>query len=419
MGFDRLAQLGLLPVVPEHAGRPRVRKDVGVALVQVVAGEGPVTQGGPRVVVLDERRRARRPEPHEARGAPLSVHEAPALPPHDCLLQYPLRGEVERRGGAPRFVTPVHDALAVAVLVVVQDAVSVVARIPELPKGQRRHAAVDVLARELPRVALHVVKAPAVVADALPEPLQPVDQVLADALLGVVDVRGGCVVLARAPRAVAPEFCVVSGDGPRVPGQAPTEDVPPSLVVLAVRATVIDHDVRDALHTTAMKALQESHEVLLGAISGFRVVQIPRQVALGAHRVRRGGQPYRGEPRLVDCLEVALEVLVPVAAAVALPIEALEEDLEALARRGALGPSVELPSGVRRADSSASIALMCRSRTAAASDRAVSSDMRFCASIFPSGESADPTHRCAAFRSRSRRTISAAARAISAAASSS
>lgn len=58
-------------------------------------------------------------------------------------------GEVEGCRRAPGPVAPVDRPLAVAVLVEVEDAVGVLARVPELAEGQAGHAGVDVLLREL------------------------------------------------------------------------------------------------------------------------------------------------------------------------------------------------------------------------------------------------------------------------------
>ena len=85
---DAFAEAGLPEVVPEDAGRARVREDVGVALVQVLAGEGPVVECGACVVVLDECNGARGPHAQHAGRPPLAVYQPPVLASPHGLLQY-------------------------------------------------------------------------------------------------------------------------------------------------------------------------------------------------------------------------------------------------------------------------------------------------------------------------------------------
>lgn len=59
-------------------------------------------------------------------------------------------GEVEGCSSATGSVAPVDCALAVAVLVVVQHAICVLAGVPKLSKSQLRHSCVYVLPCELP-----------------------------------------------------------------------------------------------------------------------------------------------------------------------------------------------------------------------------------------------------------------------------
>ena len=54
-------------------------------------------------------------------------------------------GEVKGCRGASRPVTPVDGALPVRILVVVQDAIRVLAGIPKLPKGQLGHCGIQIL----------------------------------------------------------------------------------------------------------------------------------------------------------------------------------------------------------------------------------------------------------------------------------
>ena len=59
-------------------------------------------------------------------------------------------GEVESGGRASCAIAPIDCALAVAVLVVIQDPVCVFARVPELPERHLRHCGINVLLGEFP-----------------------------------------------------------------------------------------------------------------------------------------------------------------------------------------------------------------------------------------------------------------------------
>lgn len=61
-----------------------------------------------------------------------------------------------------------------------------------------------------PTVALAEVKAPPVKLDVLPQPLQPVDHVLAHQGVGVVDVGGGGKQGLRLARALSPKLAAVA-----------------------------------------------------------------------------------------------------------------------------------------------------------------------------------------------------------------
>jgi hypothetical protein len=68
-----VAQAALEKVVVEDAGGAGVRQDVGVPLLQAVAGEGPVLEGGAGVVVVNEGDRAAGPHANHARRLPLHM----------------------------------------------------------------------------------------------------------------------------------------------------------------------------------------------------------------------------------------------------------------------------------------------------------------------------------------------------------
>ncbi len=69
------------------------------------------------------------------------------------------------------------------VLVVVEHSVCVVTRVPVLSKGHGGHSGVNVLLGELAGVPAHEVKAPAVEANAVSQPLHPVNDVITNVLL--------------------------------------------------------------------------------------------------------------------------------------------------------------------------------------------------------------------------------------------
>lgn len=74
-------------VIPEDAGRSRVSHDVGISLVQVVVGKGPVVESGSRVVILDESHSSGGPHAKQAWGAPLAIYQSPVFPSAHRLLQ--------------------------------------------------------------------------------------------------------------------------------------------------------------------------------------------------------------------------------------------------------------------------------------------------------------------------------------------
>mmetsp|Transcript_9610 Transcript_9610/g.18033 ORF Transcript_9610/g.18033 Transcript_9610/m.18033 type:complete len:681 (-) Transcript_9610:92-2134(-) len=330
---------------------------VSVPLVQTVVRERPVPKRGARVVVLDEEHGPGRPDPHDARRPALGIHQPPPLVPAHRLLEYSLGGEVKCGGRSARLVAPVDGALPVLVLIVVQHTLRVVARVPELSDGELRHGAVDVRPGEFPRVPLDVVEPPAVESDRLLHVVQPLDQVLLDKLLSVVDVRRRLVAVAGIKVSRASKLGVVRADGVLVPRQPATKLVPPPLVVLVVGAPMVHHDVPDRLEALGLGRLDQLTQIGLAPVLTVQAVEVPGEVALRADAVGRGRKPQRREAGLGKLGALLLQDLVPVVLA-ALPVERLENDLVARASRRAgsrasadeeapFGPSPPLAGGPR------------------------------------------------------------------------
>eukprot|EP00976_Prorocentrum_cordatum_P092099 1188794-Prorocentrum_minimum.AAC.1 len=78
-------------MVDEHARGAGVGEEVGIALANVLPGEGPVLQRGASVVVVYERHRTGRPQAHHTRGAALHKHHATGRGARQRLLNIRLR----------------------------------------------------------------------------------------------------------------------------------------------------------------------------------------------------------------------------------------------------------------------------------------------------------------------------------------
>ena len=220
-------------VVVEDAGGPGVREDVGVALLEVLMGEGPVAERGARVVVLDEGHRVARAGPDHARRLPRRVHEPPPLVALHCLLQDPFGREVKGCSAAPGGSHPRLELLPVPLLVVAQGAIAVVGAVaPELPDCHHGWSLVEVVG-EVPGVeARHKVEPPPVGPRRLLEPPEPLGVVLLHAVLGVVDVGSRRVDLPCGRRPHAPKPGAVVRDDALVPEGGVAVDVPRAVLIL-------------------------------------------------------------------------------------------------------------------------------------------------------------------------------------------
>ena len=241
--LDGRLPMGRHEVVPEHAGRPRVREDVGVALLDAVLREAPVALRGAGVVVLDKGARPRGPVAHDARGAAVLVRQPPVLLVLYDGVEDPLGRHVKREASAPGGIDPVYGPLSVAVLVVVEVVAAVAERIPELPDAEQGLGRLAVLSNKLAPVALGEVEAPPVESDLLAEPVEPLLDVVPHKVLLVVDVWRGVEDGARGVVPSAPEVGVVAHDRALVPVHLPAVFIPDALLVLELRASVVDHDV--------------------------------------------------------------------------------------------------------------------------------------------------------------------------------
>lgn len=92
-----------------------------------MVGEGPVGEGAPRVVVLEEGDSSGGPHPHHARRTALVVDQTPIFRSTDSLLQNTLSRKIKSRCGTARSIYPVDYSLPMAVLVVAEDTILIIA----------------------------------------------------------------------------------------------------------------------------------------------------------------------------------------------------------------------------------------------------------------------------------------------------
>jgi hypothetical protein len=96
----------------------------------------------------------------------------------------------------------------------------------------RSHRGISVDLAELAVVATHKVKAPAIKANAVLQEAQPLDDVIADALLRVVNVGCRRIIIARLVSATASKRWIIVADGGVVPRQPTTKFVPLAIAAL-------------------------------------------------------------------------------------------------------------------------------------------------------------------------------------------
>ncbi len=80
-------------------------------------------------------------------------------------------------------------------------------------------------------VSLHIVQPPALEAkvDEVPEPL---GQIFLHCRVGMIDIRGGSIVVTALGRSLPTIVGVVAADGPGLPLELPSKHIPASLLVL-------------------------------------------------------------------------------------------------------------------------------------------------------------------------------------------
>ncbi|CAM0943928.1 unnamed protein product [Alopecurus aequalis] len=312
---------------------PWVREDVGVSLHDLVGGEGPHVLRGAGVVVVDE---------GDGLGGQRSDHAGrfavgAAQPPQLALnghVKDSLGGEVERGGRArdADLVHPVDQLLPVLVLVLVRLAVPAVGqRRPYLGHRKVGLRAVDVHLGDVGGVALGEVEAPAVEADVGLEPVEPLDELLLDGGVEVVDVGGAAEVAAgvRVARAVS-VGAVVAADHVGAPveacvGGAALEEAVDAAAVLVLRRAVVDDDVRHRLDALAVERGDQGLELrLVAVLARVQVVQPARHVPLLGDGVRRRWEPDLRDAGGGDVVHLAQQEVVPPAALLPrLPVETL------------------------------------------------------------------------------------------------
>lgn len=150
-----------------------------------------------------------------------------------------------------------------AVLVVVQNPVCVVARVPVLAESHGRDGGVHVGLDVGAEVAADKVEAPAIVADAVAEELEPLDVVVADPLLRVVNVWGGCIIFTLLGVSLATIGRVVWANDRGIPGESASKLVPFSIRTLKMGAAVVDNNVGNCFEPRIVHGANQIPQVLL------------------------------------------------------------------------------------------------------------------------------------------------------------
>mmetsp|Transcript_108196 Transcript_108196/g.316420 ORF Transcript_108196/g.316420 Transcript_108196/m.316420 type:complete len:460 (-) Transcript_108196:56-1435(-) len=274
--------VGAVKVRQEDPGEGRVREDVGVAEhLHVLRSEAAISSralslrpGG--VVVVQQGLGAPRPPASEAgHGAQRREVTRPQSLPQRAALREVERGKAAR--GDPGL-----------------DLVGIVAQV--LPDDKPSLGALDVLLDVARIEAEHHVKAPAAEAKLRPQPVEEVDDVVANLLFAVVDIGRRAEVLtsvlgpARAWRAahqVLPVASVVATDhSSRVPVWPDKgEELAVARSLPRARA-VVQHHVADGAHAAAMQCMGEGPQVALVHDGVPLAWQVPLRVGRLARRRR-------------------------------------------------------------------------------------------------------------------------------------
>mmetsp|Transcript_5367 Transcript_5367/g.13711 ORF Transcript_5367/g.13711 Transcript_5367/m.13711 type:complete len:311 (+) Transcript_5367:397-1329(+) len=289
---DGRAANGVLHVVVKDAGRAGVAQHVGVALLQVRAREGPVLEAGAGVVVVNEGDGVRGGEPDQPRRVAVLIHQPPALPLGDRLLQHRLGGKIKRGGAVAGGDAPGELPVAVRILARPQHALLVLAAVPELAHREPRLAALNVLTCIHAAESHREVQPPPVKLGSAPQPGQPRGVVVSHPWLRVVDVGGRCVEGAGGGRAAAAIVRQAVGrNDALVPGRVLPEPVPQAAGALLRCASVVEHDVRHHRQPRPVRRANQALQLRRRAVGCVQVVEVSGEVALWAYADGRWRQP--------------------------------------------------------------------------------------------------------------------------------
>ena len=329
---------------------------VGTAADEIAAVLHPARVGtrrltGPAgVVVVHEGDRALGPPADQPRRLAVRVPQAPELVFGNRLLQHRLGGKIKRRRGRFRAVQPVAHALPHRVLIQREPSVGLPARLgPKLGDVHRPrpHGVVHVLLHKSRAVSFGVIEPPPDEPDGVFEPVEPRGEFAPHVLVGVVQVRRGRERLARVAVTLAVKHGIVLDDGPRSPRPVEAlpglhvvgwrerhvaEDPPGAVLVLSVRAPVVDDDIRHRLDPRGFELATQRLEFLFCAVPAVEVVEPLGQVSLRRDGVRRRREPDGVDAGLHQRGNVREDLPVPAAVrgqaqfpgVAAAPVEALQ-----------------------------------------------------------------------------------------------
>mmetsp|Transcript_835 Transcript_835/g.2697 ORF Transcript_835/g.2697 Transcript_835/m.2697 type:complete len:325 (+) Transcript_835:605-1579(+) len=317
-------------MVPEHCWNTWMGQNICITLHDLLCGPRPVLLRRPRVVVVNESHGLLGPEAHESTGLAATVAQTPVLLGLDRLHEDSLGRKVKGARLLSSLVDPVADSRAVRVLIFFQVTSVVVEGVPILANAEIGLCCGDVLADKLAREAPRVVDTPPLEPDRL-QALHPVDDVVLDKLLLVVDIRSDGNWGASRVVALARERRIVAHDGAVVPVVLPAKLCPGAVWRLVACATGVEHGIRDGFDACCVHILEQGLQVFPRSICGVEVVELLRQVALLGERARWRREPGHCQAHIRQLRHMTANLVVPVAgAAVVLsrvPIERLEQDI--------------------------------------------------------------------------------------------
>mmetsp|Transcript_12739 Transcript_12739/g.35834 ORF Transcript_12739/g.35834 Transcript_12739/m.35834 type:complete len:259 (-) Transcript_12739:704-1480(-) len=257
----------------------------------MVTGEGPVVLRATSVVVVNKGHGILRPPADEACGLAIPGKARVFAVGHG-ILQDALRWEVKGGTGVAGIVQPVAEGLSSGVLGLPEGGTLPMHVGPKLRyvEGLWANCFLQVLFHIFGGISLYKVHAPPSKSNVIVQPVHPVLQGSAELRIVVVEVRGSLKVCSAVRVAGTIELGVITGDGPAVPidsadvvSTIATEAVlclifisklvPDTMLVLLLGAPVIDHYVGHGHNPGKVKLLQQSFQILVGAILGVHVVE--------------------------------------------------------------------------------------------------------------------------------------------------